>query len=434
MVKRFCQVAFAATCFIFSIIYLIGCGFGSSSGGTVENPAGPMTAKERPATDALSEADATILDVATQSQITISQVILPNGNSVVDFLANNDPDFLKEQGIVGSKSSSIRALTQLGPQDKKNVLIARMQFVADKLCNRNNFIYQEDGPNKPAQRGLGYSFGSKDYTVRQLPPTGGGIKAIYGLDCSGFIYRIAKEAGVDIPVGPADMQRRPETWNNAFSKSLDFQKNLSFQNISINGVSEIETGDIVYWLDGNIAFHIGIAIKSAGGVAVYASNGQPVSDMKAGDEYLNYGPTRGPTKIDLSNTYWFGEKYKFGVIRLTSSISGNWQLYFRGVGFNTDSGKFDVKIPVVVGGHFTANGEGIDYDGVTKIVVLLEGDYDIKENKISAIVTMTFPDGSSRKDSFETKLNRDDTDYIEAKKIVDNGGIVGMFRLVNLEK
>src|SRR5690606_4897471 len=105
-------------------------------------------------------------------------------------------------------STETEAYNDLGPQDARNLMIARLTVVALNLTDRSKHQYPDEGKGKPAQNGLAYSWGGKDHLKRQVPPGEGTVcqEAVYGLDCSGFIYQLFAQAGVPIVTGPADRQ------------------------------------------------------------------------------------------------------------------------------------------------------------------------------------------------------------------------------------
>lgn len=224
--------------------------------------------------EAISEIPRTTFD--------LDDIILPNGRTVADFL--DEYGYLDEEG--STPPPHFFSLDEFGPQTQKNLLIGRMNQLAWRLTNRSDYVYPEEPPQngvlRPAQRGLAYRYGGKDYTVRAQPTTGGcrNHAAIYGLDCSGFIYNLAFAAGIDIRDGQRDRnaneQRRPETWVEEFE--LAGLTRLSVEDLGQLDPSEFKTGDIIYWFGDpaypNVASHIGIVLETnEGELALFHSPG-----------------------------------------------------------------------------------------------------------------------------------------------------------------
>ena len=353
--------------------------------------------------ESLKSEDVAYIENLSQSTYTASDGILPNGRTVYDFLAENDPTFLQN---LGKTKKTLLDIKTLGTQAKKNLIIARMQAIAVYLTDRTKHTFSSEGSKKPAQIGLAYSYGSKDYKIRQAPPAGSCKEQLYGLDCSGFIYQLAISAGLKFPQGSADTQRKVVTWENAFKANPEYSK-LKMQDFGQLSISELESGDIIYWTEGGVAKHIGIVLKTANGLAVFQSNG-----ASGGTCEKNYGTKRGPRQISLQNLSWFGSTY--GIVRIVADISGEYTAYYRCTGRTTDALTLKIKFPTNTTGTFQATGTGTDYPG-DPINAVFDGTYDKKTNTLSGFLTMTFPNNPSdkRKDSFQKRLDFDDTGYFK---------------------
>jgi cell wall-associated NlpC family hydrolase len=158
----------------------------------------------------------------------------------------------------------------------KNEMLAKMLFTANYLVNDSNFQLagNEMITGVPTQEGLAYSYGSKDYTIRQSPSFGECTDGVFGPDCSGFVYHLFKAAGINIPEGTAEDQRQVGTLNNAVGGLSEFSK-VSFEDFGQIPPAEFESGDIIYWLRSNhTAFLIGMVLKTASDQSfIYQSNG-----------------------------------------------------------------------------------------------------------------------------------------------------------------
>lgn len=401
----------------FSLLFMVMV----SCGGSKQDTSDDTGSLDAPLSDEELEAISKI----PRTSYSLDEIVLPNGKTVKEFIEQYGLQDLED----GSALSALAV--QGGPQAQKNAIIAKMTTTANYLTDDTNFVYPEEavqgGVLRPAQNGLAYSWGGKDYTIRGLP-TGGSCRqaAVYGLDCSGFVYQLAKSAGLSIPVGNADTQSQPATWENAFKKA-GFDK-LKAEKLEQLPTSEFETGDIIYWYNAKGTInHIGVVLKTKkGNLAVYASNGSD-SDKCA----ENYGKTRGPQEISLDHPYWFGKR-KWGVTRFVTDISSDWQLSGRCQGRTVDGYKLTISLTADEQQNVTASGTGTDYDG-SPLAVTMNGTYDQTTNTLTAKLNMTFPQkGGSRRDSFTHQLNEDDTGYFPATMEYNSAqGCQSEIRLIN---
>lgn len=342
-------------------------------------------------------------------QLNSSDIVLPNGLNLDEYLLEMDPDFYNEWNNKSSNSKN-----DLGPQDSKNLLIAKMTKVALFLTNRNNFTFDKEGDNKPAQNGLAYSYGSRIYHLRQLPPAGRCTDEVYGLDCSGFVYQVFLKSGIylDLPTY-ADLQRQPKTIEDAIIAGYPEITKIKVEDLGKLPSSKFESGDIIYWKNANgVAFHIGIVLKkSNGNLAIAQSNG-----VDNGTCENNYGLNRGPRFSNINKAILpkddggFGDDY--GIVRINADISGEWKLYLRCNGTSIDAITFDLTFPTSETNTFTISGTGIDYDG-SPFDCTGSLQYDNSTNVLSGTLYITKPSVSDfyRYDSFSIKLDRDATDY-----------------------
>jgi hypothetical protein len=376
---------------------------------------------------------------ALPSSYGLSDIILPNGLTIKNFL---DRFGLSKGGNLVSQSRFLKLTAEAGPQDQKNLIISRMAQQASYLTNRENFQYSEEASNngvlKPKQDGLGYSYGSKNFSERQLPPAGSCKQAaIYGLDCSGFIFQLAKNAGITLPVGTANRQSKAATWEEAFKLAkLDKLKAKELGNIP---KSDFETGDIISWDNGAGVYHIGIVLRGVDGkLAVFQSNGSSENQCEA-----NYGTKRGPRQLSLEDPYWFsGKAGTWKITRFITDISSEWQLFGRCQGLAADA--FSVAIKITTSDEqlqnmptkVTASGTGIDYDG-TPFTVALDGTYEQQSNTLNAKLTSRRENPTIiRVDSFKQRLDQDDTGYFPSvfESMTVGQGCPAELRLINKSK
>jgi hypothetical protein len=360
----------------------------------------------------LNSTDVSYLDNLPHSVYKMNEILLPNGRSVSDFLDEKDPDFIL---TIGSANKISYSLDGLSPQDKKNLLIARMQAVAIYLTDRSKHQFIHGSESQPAQDGLAYSFGSKDYKTRQKAPSGSCSDAeLYGLDCSGFIYQVVSSAGLQFSAKTADLQRKVTSWESAFDTDDEF-KDLKMLDLGQLNASGLECGDIIYWKENGIAKHIGIVLRTADGLAVFQSNG-----AGSGTCEDNYSIKRGPNQLNLSNLDWFDSQY--GIVRLAAETPAEWDVYFRCVEYYQEVFLLHISVPVLTGGSFSASGSVVTEDD--KINSTLTGNYDPTMNTLKATLRITYPDFSdeNREDKFEVSLENDPTGYVPTIKVINNGG------------
>ncbi|HLO58637.1 MAG TPA: NlpC/P60 family protein [Bacteroidales bacterium] len=384
------------------------------------------------AIEALDEDQAAFWDNQPSVNLTTSEVILPNGLSLDDYLLQMAPDFYYDWN-----KKSTEATNELGPQDSKNLLIAKLSQIAIYLTTRSNFVYTGSNESQPDQNGLAYSFGSRDHTVRKKPPFGDCTYEIYGLDCSGMIYQLFLQSGVTSGLySSAEIQRQPATLQKAIKTAFPELKKIKVEDLGKIETSKVESGDIIYWLDSKgVAFHIGMILKnSTGNLLVAQSNGRASVDCED-----NYGPNRGPRFVNVNSAVLppktgFGSDYR--IVRINAEISGKWDLVIRCQNASYDFLTVNLEFPTKNSNNFQLSktavypGDGVSYDL----------DFSFTYDNVTNILTCMFSTNASvypdfyRFDSFSVKLERDDTGYFAAT-LGDhyNSGCAYDVRLINKE-
>jgi cell wall-associated NlpC family hydrolase len=362
--------------------------------------------------EALSETEIQTLENLNEAEgFDSSTVILPNGENLYDFLMEVDPDFANQW----LKSANINSpYENLGPQDARNLLIARMTAVALNLTDKTKHQYPNEGDDKPAQNGLAYSWGGKNHKVRQKPPGANTAcnHKIYGLDCSGFVYQVFQNAGVNMKIGPANAQRMPDYVEGIIKSSIPELDKIKVEDLGSIPTSEFESGDIIFWTNSSgRATHIGIILKKGNGsLAVFQSNGSP--GYNSDDCTDNLSTNRGLRRLELNDAYWFGSSKNYGITRINADLSGNWSLYLRCAGQSVDVISFQLEFPTSSENTFEVTGTGTDYDGAP-FNCKIDMTYNNSTNVLSGTSYMTKPSVPDfyRYDSFSVKLNRDETEY-----------------------
>jgi cell wall-associated NlpC family hydrolase len=369
-------------------------------------------------------------------------VILPNGESLAEFLSEADTTYYQQ----GLKSLSNSPYAGKGPQEARNLLISKLGSFALELCDDTKQMARFTGT--PEQRnGLAYSWNSKDHTIRKLPwrssdPKHADIEQsncnyeIYGLDCSGFIYQLFLHAGVKINTGTADMQRNPETLEEKIKQSIPELDKIKVEDLGELGIKDFESGDLIYWMRGSgKAKHIGMVLKkSDGSLAVFQSNGDVGTNSYDCDH--NLSDDRGPRPIELSLVpNWFKTGTRYGVVRINAELSGSWSLFLRCNTESTDALVFQLDFPTGSENSFEVSGTGKDYDGKALICTGTMV-YNSVENKLAGTLLIKKPSVPEfyRNDSFEVKLSKDETAYFPLKLgASNNAGCELEGRLLNNE-
>jgi len=282
--------------------------------------------------EALTSEQVQFLDNLPEMTVSFNNITLPNGENAKQFILENDPDFFNRASARNFREPD----KDINAEDLKNLLIAKLFYGAVSLVGFD----PPDVTSFVKQDKLAYSYGSKQYTLPKPAPAGinaeggnctggtGGCnscpKAVYGLDCSGFVYNVFKFAGLNLPQGTANDQRKEETLKNTL-KGTAYENKLFPKDKGRIPVNEIKAGDIIYWKNSaGRAFHIGIVLSGSatGKTGLFMSHGlaQPTDNDPACD--TNYGPKRGVRLLDVTagiidSNNWFGTRY--GIVRFEAA-------------------------------------------------------------------------------------------------------------------
>lgn len=363
--------------------------------------------------EGLSAAESERLGALPERLVPLNEIILPNNRNVEEYMQSRGltlpPLSTSANPATPQPLRTLAASPPTGPQQRKNDVVALMVAQAhDFACGRGNprctkWDYpagSTDPVNNPAQKGLTYVYNGKTPSVRTLPGDGCPQKT-YGVDCSGMITNVASAAGLSAPAG-STAQSDPDKW------TIPADWKLKMKLVSDGS---IQTGDLLWW-----SGHIGIA---AGPSEVISSTGGP------GLCATNIDAKHGPRNYTIAQ---LGRGQPAKVLRLTTTLSGAWDMYIRCSDQTTDAAVIRFNINNDSGGAFTANGSGTDYNG-TPLSFVLSGNYDQNSNTIEATLSLT--DGT-RADKFTQTLLEDDTGYFPLAKSVDNGGCAASARLVRV--
>lgn len=400
--------------------------------------------------DEASPAAQAFLAGLAADEVDLRDIILPNGENLIDFALENDREFMSQNAHLlpeqyrslftanGQRTSAVNTNNAKGPQTIKNITILRYQVIGNYLITDALHSAMLNDGKKPEQtHGLAYALGSKYIKDRRAGD--GCTELVRGLDCSGMLAYIVNGAlapnGGNAPLvlGKAVHQSDTTNWKNALSAAGPEFSKMKAQRYTSSEVpvDSIQTGDVVFFYEGpKTISHIGMAlVGSDGKVRLFQSNG---SSSTCTENYTS--ANKGPREIPLSNPFSWKIFTDYGVVRLVTDISGDWTAFIRCEGEITDAIELAMKIPAKDGGKFISTGTGTDYDG-DPINVLLEGSYDKKKNELSGVFTLTSAtaDENPRKDEFTITLNKDETPYFSLTKVLDNEGCNTQMRLLNKE-
>ena len=200
--------------------------------------------------------------------------------------------------------------------------------MAHYLVTDANHTYPSAGPDSPAQTGLAYSWGTKDHDVRKVPPGPGGEcldKKIYGLDCSGLMWKVTQAARVTVQPKYnffVEYISDAKTWTKAFQATVDY-KDLEMKDMGKIPEKEMKNGDVILWKQ-----HVGIYLFGA----FYQSNG---TSKKPGCNN-NLNADKGPRLVTLGDILYrrrfesykvfrvvYGQDYDLTIVQDYSGVSLN---------------------------------------------------------------------------------------------------------------
>lgn len=404
-------------------------------------------------TEGLTPQQVGVIDDLPDATLDLEGMLLPNGRTIAEYLDTWGYP-LEPQGRDGFPAGEMAFRTDLeaGPQDQKNLVIALMSRGAIHLTDRSRHSFAEqsaqDGAARPAQSGIGYVWGSKDYTVRSMPPATDGQgepfnppscrdHLIHGVDASGFLTYLANGAGFTMATATdAHTQSLPATWNEMFlANGLD---KISVEPVDLDSPDDLEPGDFVYWTDDTgTARHVAFVGRDGdGNTAIFQSSGSRHDTCEK-----NFGPERGPRQIDAASEWFDGTLGTWHANRIVTDISGSWGMMLRCAGQTVNAFEFDFTIQttdqdetVSVEGY----GAGMDYTG-DPMEVNLEGTYTSAINTLYAQLHFTWdefdPETYYRIDEFTKRLDEDDTGFFPIERVEQEPGqgCAAEVRLVNLE-
>jgi cell wall-associated NlpC family hydrolase len=361
------------------------------------------------------------LDQLPISDFKLEDIVLPNGLKYNDFNVNI---FDEEDSNLRSSSSSISAV------DAKNALIKELSKNAYYLTQREYFQYKDEGKNKPAQNGLAFVYGSRDikersryrYSVKNLwyLPCD---DYLYGLDCSGYIYKVFSLSKVPLPVGRANDYRQENVLETAFKQNKYLQK-IKVDNLGSLPLEKVESGDIVYWKDaaGN-AFHMGMFIFAKGGIHLANSAGGPERCDR--NQSTNGGPLlRDNSEYPALLLNQQSAPHGYGIVRVNVADAWTFSLRCAGASYDVCTSELSIMLSENLVEEISISCS--DYDG-SPLTLIFNINYN-KDTKILNIRMTLKEDG--RVDNVQFSLSNNDSGYVNMQKVNDNGGCYAQMRLV----
>jgi len=299
------------------------------------------------AIDTISDADVQLLsNLQIDTTTTLADLVFSDGSSVEDFLVQYDSSFYYQH-----RSTSITSFT---PAQQEKILLGRMFQIAINLTLRPDHIFTDVLPN---QIGIDYSWGSKSFALRRVPPGNYGphpgtcFDTIHGLDCSGFIYYVGTTVGLNF-VDPDGSTTIPENFANAnYFKDTNNWKTAflpEFPNLKIANMGQLDRtdfqfGDIIVWP----GEHIGLIVSP-----------NLFLNSSGGPKACNYNKSYngGPARRELTDSFlsaFHGGVYT--ILRVTTPISndpdGNWLVSWQIQYCDSASGSHLISVS---GGQFNA--------------------------------------------------------------------------------
>lgn len=269
-----------------------------------------------------------------------SDIVFFDGETLEEFLKRKDTALLKNWGNRFMSNNQIE-----GVDDSYKQFLAAVFSAGTYFTKATNFSFQDQGG--PIQIGIGYVYGSKDYTVAKK--NGDCTNKIHGLDCSGLLKLLLERAGVQITSDGTSALSDVNVINAALAATPAYT-DLKYKQLENKiPANQFENGDIVYFLKdiiqtdkkGNpvgtvkVVNHIGI-VASTGNITsplfIYQSNGtnskstyqkDGITIKKRGCEFNLNKDGRGPHCIPISKFITWDGFTDYKVLRLIAPSKPN---------------------------------------------------------------------------------------------------------------
>jgi hypothetical protein len=244
------------------------------------------------------------LDEIPRIEIDTTEIILPDG-STLKGSGNNISS--RKARILNTVENNVRTFS--GEENKVKLVTSIVQrglaFISSRPAPAGN-----DSLLEPEQKYLAYLFGGKEGNIRQSayeinydakdPGKQWCKQKVFGLDCSGLVYKMAQAAGLNIIAGPASKQDDPKLWNDAIKRAESQYSGLKavrYNKLQIPA-ENLESGDIIFWKNNNdLVSHTGVVVKLSFQILIIQSNGSGDSNCEKNFDYKK----RGPRAISLDS-------------------------------------------------------------------------------------------------------------------------------------
>lgn len=201
--------------------------------------------------DQLSDSQIQTIEAAGVDTVsTFKDALFPDGTNMSKWESRNDSGHVQVFGREHPAS------------DKRLLFIDNFTNAAFKLITRSNYNFQ-------GQKGLAYVYGSNSFSNPSNYPGATCQQLLYGLDCSGMIYEMAKASDLNIPYVGTVGYVKTTTWNTAFDNSIDFQ-GLEMTDLQNLEPSQIQAGDIIVASE----VHMGMVFNNGTSLGIFNSLGR----------------------------------------------------------------------------------------------------------------------------------------------------------------
>lgn len=217
--------------------------------------------------DQLSDSQIQAIEAAGIDTIsTFKDALFPDGSNMSKWELRNDSGHVQVFGRDHPAS------------DKRLLFIDNFTNAAFKLITKSNY-------NFSGQKGLAYVYGSKSFSNSSNYPGATCQQLLYGLDCSGMIYEMAKASDLNLPSdGGTQGYVKTTTWNTAFNSSTDFQ-GLEMTDLPNLEPSQIQAGDIIV----ASGVHMGMVFNNSNSLGIFNSLGRSIYPCSKNSD-KNHGP------------------------------------------------------------------------------------------------------------------------------------------------
>ncbi|SFF16160.1 C40 family peptidase [Spirosoma endophyticum] len=393
------------------------------------------------------------MDALPTETMKLDKILLPNGQTVKEFMEKNDPSVLPKGGRMGTETDRARVLTDAGPQNRKNLLIGYMlaegAIITNKQTKFTDVSIQRTNGVTREQLGIWYKMGGSDPTdtkkpLRQSKSSICHLESnFHGLDCSGLMIWVAKKAMLNLPRLTASGLANIKVWQAALKAAGDKYDKVDVKAYEYGKLSydDLQTGDLVFFKNkasGQI-HHAGIAYGNVGEKATAILNSFGRDDKHCErNESSQGGPvamrmdcskeSKG-TDVDCIKKQYPASNEGIVVLRFITKVADNWELSMACQGRTSEPARLTVKIDIPETADqndqpFETSGDGMDYEGGGgPFTATLKGKYYSKDNRLAGEIVVLFTNsGTVRIDSFDAQQLQDDSGWLPTKKIQNNGG------------